>query len=141
MKAFDSQVERHINIFNETTLASILNIMPLLIFILNSERKIVYHNNIFKHFFGSNRDFNGLYPGEAMGCANAINLAGGCGKAEACECCTTSQKIERAIKDTPKSHSEALRILNYEQAGNECQIRKEDGEQLELRVRVRRLEI
>jgi signal transduction histidine kinase len=77
-----------------------LDRMPLMVFLANRCRQIVYSNPSFtKVIVPSARDrFVGLRPGEALGCVYAGRMEAGCGCSEYCRHCGAAQAILKSLQ-------------------------------------------
>jgi len=72
--------------------SGVLNLVPEALFIVNSERQIVYANNIACQLLesGSYNSIYGLRPGELLDCAHASESQGGCGTTKFCSACSAN---------------------------------------------------
>ncbi len=111
------------NIETGTDTLSVLDAVPDLILILNSNRQAVYANKAAINYIGqrTGRPVYGLRPGEAIGCVHAFETGSGCGTSHFCSTCGAVNSILQSIKGT----------ANME----ECRITETiTGEPLDLRV-------
>ena len=122
-KPVDKNLMHQKDIFKEMPQISLmLNAVPDIVIVLNSERKIVFANKSLADLVGSdNVDYLlGLLPGEALNCAHAFD-GKKCGTTEFCSTCGANNAIM-------SSQNGAADI-------QECRIiQKETNEALDLRV-------
>ena len=71
--------------------------LPLAVFILNDQRQIIWLNKTARKAVHVDQAF-GLRPGEALGCANAQVMPGGCGTSTLCTFCGAPSAITRAME-------------------------------------------
>lgn len=100
-----------------------LALVPLAVTILNDTRQIVYANMRFVRMVGvqDTGEILGMRLGEALGCAHAVELPGGCGTTRFCQYCGAAKAIVKGLEGehatqecsidrlTP-SHLEALNL-------------------------------
>ena len=94
------------SVCSNQTLLSVLESVPGMAFVLNSERQIVCANRTTLEFLQlkSPDEIRGKRIGELVGCMHAIGAPNGCGTAEACAVCgagtaiVESQQINGSIK-------------------------------------------
>lgn len=103
-------------------LKQVLDAVPDIFLIVNTQRQIVFANQTLLDFMQLNpEDFvNGLRPGEILRCAHAHAEAGGCGTSEFCRECGAVKAM--------------LAGLSGEKSVQECRILQEDGTALDLQV-------
>lgn len=101
---------------------AILDAVPDIFMALNPERQIVFANRSLLNFACCQEaDLLGLRPGEALGCAHALDRPAGCGTTEFCVTCGAAQAILNSACGLPDVQ--------------ECRItRCEKGEALDFRV-------
>ncbi len=106
-----------------------LDLAPTQIFILNSDRQIVYANKAFRDRVGETaaRSAQGLRYGEAVNCQYAEQNRAGCGTSEFCSMCGATRAILTSQKGTADTQ--------------ECEILQKDGNALDLKVWASPLEI
>lgn len=110
----------------------LLDRMPLMVFLANRCRQIVWCNPPFSRVLApETRDrFIGLRPGEALGCVHAQRMEAGCGCSEYCRHCGAAQAI--------------LKSLRGEEDCRECHILARDGKgihALDMQILSRPLEV
>ncbi len=91
------EIARQKKLFLENPSVAIFEDMPLLVFVLNSSRQIVWENKKVVEMLGGASGI-GLRPGEAFGCIHSSENPVGCGGASLCRFC-----------GAPKAFLEALR--------------------------------
>ncbi len=91
----------------------IMNAMPCLSVILNSNRQIIYANEALTSLLGLDGMLEtlGLRPGELVSCIHSCVMPGGCGTAEACRNCGAVNTILKCLK-THKSEAGECRITS-----------------------------
>jgi signal transduction histidine kinase len=103
-------------------LVAMLDGMPQIVLVLNSNRQIVFANRALLEYL--KRPLSGVLgsrPGEALDCVHATDEEWGCGTSEFCRMCGAAQAV--------------LQGLNGENATQECRItRRCSHESLDLRV-------
>lgn len=101
----------------------LLNMLPELSMILNSDRQIVFANKAILDFLKIQdaSQILGLRPGEALNCIHAENDSGGCGTTDFCRMCGAVN----AILETQATHFEDNR---------ECEISTSKGTAYNLRI-------
>lgn len=100
----------------------LLDMLPEMILLLNSNRQIVHANTLFLQVMGlaQEEDLLGMRPGEALGCLHAHESLGGCGTTESCRHCGAVRAVMEA--------------LDGRSSCRECVIDSSRGCQLNLRV-------
>lgn len=78
---------------------SILDELPLQVYVVNGERQIVWLNRQARDSLGAT-DVIGYRPGEALGCVHAGTQPGGCGTSLFCRYCAAPSAILRALGGT-----------------------------------------
>jgi signal transduction histidine kinase len=125
-RASSRDLRRQVGYFSATTMTSrILDAVPSLLMILNSQRQIIYANQaLLTLVAGGTKDLvYGMRPGEVLDCIHARKTAGGCGTAEECSTCGAVLGI--------------LAGLQGEQAVRECRVtRCREGRQESLDLQV-----
>jgi signal transduction histidine kinase len=103
-------------------LVAMLDSMPQIVLVLNSQRQIVFANRALLGYLGCTlRDVLGQRPGEALDCAHSTDEEWGCGTSESCRMCGAAQAV--------------LQGLDGDEAVQECRItRRSSHESLDLRV-------
>ena len=86
---------------------NVLDALPLIVIILNSERRMVYANRATLQMAGKtdSQSLLGLRPGDIMKCTHAGGAENGCGTARHCRICGTL----RAVTDSQISHAQVTR--------------------------------
>jgi PAS domain S-box-containing protein len=83
---------------NEKELREIFNFAPLIMVLVDEDRKVQYANESFKFFFEIVDDFSvGQTAGNAFGCVNRSMSPKGCGNSENCEHCKLKLGIEQTF--------------------------------------------
>lgn len=97
----------------------LLDAVPGLLLILNSQRRIIYANPTLFELAGGGNDCSllGLRPGEALRCVHSERTADGCGGAENCRACGMLDAI--------------LASLDGSREVRECRLSRQRGEQVE----------
>jgi len=74
--------------------------LPVMVFLANSCRQIVYCNPVFAGALAPElrERFVGLRPGEALGCVYARKMEAGCGCSEYCRHCGAAQAILKSLQ-------------------------------------------
>ena len=86
---------------------NVLDALPLIVLILNSERRMVYANQATLNMAGQtdSKGLLGLRPGDIMKCTHAEKAENGCGTATHCRVCGAL----RAVTDSQASHLKVTR--------------------------------
>jgi PAS domain-containing protein len=94
-----------------------LNIIPDVFLILNTNRQIVYANQIVIDMLSlkSPDDIYGLRPGEALHCIHSNITEGGCGTTIFCRYCGAVNAILKSQTDPKNIHIEECRISSGEE--------------------------
>ncbi|MBE2269170.1 MAG: GHKL domain-containing protein [Anaerolinea sp.] len=122
-RASEDQIRRDAELYAQDALASsMLDAIPDIVLVLNSERQIVFANEACRSLLNlSHRDeVLGLRPGEMIGCAHATTTEGGCGTTEFCRTCGAINAV--------------LTSLKGRQSIQECRITLTNGSALDLRA-------
>ncbi|MBN1328144.1 MAG: PAS domain-containing protein [Candidatus Heimdallarchaeota archaeon] len=93
---------------------SILNILPNIIVILNSQRQIVYTNESFNKLIGLT-EFElglGLRPGELLECIHSHDHINGCGTGKECMYCGLVLTILKSQRTATKQEAKANIIVS-----------------------------
>ncbi len=79
----------------------ILNSIPDMLVVLNTNRQIIYGNEAIRKFTGiyNDDDLYGLRIGEALGCSNAGLTPGGCGTSVLCSTCGAVNAILSSLNN------------------------------------------
>ncbi len=103
-------------------LVDMLNSMPQIVLVLNTQRQIVFANRALLEYLDCTLDtMLGQRPGEALDCVHSRDEEWGCGTSEFCRMCGAGQAVVQG--------------LNGEKAVQECRItRRCSHESLDLRV-------
>jgi signal transduction histidine kinase len=101
---------------------ALLDGIPEIVLVLNSQRQIVYANRVLLDYLGCDaKEVLGLRPGEALDCVHATDEEWGCGTTEFCRMCGAARAV--------------LQGLAGEESVQECRItRRCSRESLDLRV-------
>jgi K+-sensing histidine kinase KdpD len=103
---------------SEKHLKNILNNLPNIILILNSNRQIIFGNDAYFHQYNEIAYINklGLRPGELLGCIHSIDEPAGCGTSDSCRYCgavsvvlesqNKGKKVSREARLTSDSNNE-----------------------------------
>lgn len=122
-RADTETLKKQTEVFSEeTSLLSLMNVVPNVVLILNEERQVVYANNRLAQLLGLDgwEMAVGKRPGELFQCIHSDELSGGCGTTEFCKVCG----VVNAILDSEKG-SQIVR---------ECRILTKKKDALDLRV-------
>jgi K+-sensing histidine kinase KdpD len=95
--------------FSESVyIKKLINTLPFVAAILNSQRQIVFSNDIMldKLEIDSIDPILGRRPGEILQCVNASKMEGGCGTSKECRYCGAVMAIMRSCETHDKSISE-----------------------------------
>jgi hypothetical protein len=105
-------------------LIEVLEALPNMVAVLNGERQIVFTNGALREFaLRHGRETLGARPGEALGCANAERMPGGCGCSEQCRSCGIVASVVAAMEGRDTM--------------NEARLSLGDGASLDLEARGR----
>lgn len=101
------------NIKDVDFIGKVLDSLPFIVTILNTNRQIVYSNNVILELLGvtSLDSILGLRPGEAIQCNYSKLEEGGCGTSEHCKVCGAVKSILEC-QQTNKTVSYECRIAN-----------------------------
>ncbi|MBN2068867.1 MAG: PAS domain-containing sensor histidine kinase [Opitutales bacterium] len=107
----------------EADFAAMVNAIPDMTLVLNTERQIVYANSILLEYLNlkSLYDIVGARPGEAFRCMHSHDEQGGCGTSEFCRVCG-------AVNGILESRRKDGVIIK------ECRMTQKDGNSLDLEV-------
>ncbi len=85
----DQIASEHASVGILTTVVSVLDAMPHIVFVLNEYRQAVFANRFFYDTFNVDNanEVLGLRPGEAVDCIHATETIGGCGTTKHCRDC------------------------------------------------------
>ena len=123
-RASDEELHKQAAAFASASplLVQMLDAMPQIVLVLNTERQIVFANRALLTYLNCTlHSVIGLRPGEALDCIHATDEEWGCGTSEFCRMCGAAQAT--------------LQSLNGEEAVQECRIsRRCSHESLDLRV-------
>jgi signal transduction histidine kinase len=108
----------------DQVLCNVLNAVPDIILILNSDRQVIFANKIVNSFLSEEniKLIIGMRPGELLNCEHATETCGGCGTSEFCKTCGAVNAIlnsQKGIADvqecriTQKGGLEALDLRVY----------------------------
>lgn len=121
-----ADLNRQVGYFSNTSLTHhLLDAVPSLLLILNSQRQIVYANKALLDLVANGEEdlVHGMRPGEVLNCIHSSNATGGCGTTEACSTCGAVLAILAGLKG--------------ERAMRECRItRCAEGQQESLDLQV-----
>ncbi len=94
------EIERDNSIItSDTEFAVLLDKIPDVLMMLNSNRQIVYVNSTAAAYLGrADEELLGLKPGEALECKNAYRTGSGCGTSEHCTHCGAVNAIMQSLK-------------------------------------------
>ena len=128
-RATAAEIRRQQSYFQDRLLRRMLDAVPDIVLVLNTQRQIVFTNRPLLNFLGLESDASicGLRPGEALGCVHASQSKYGCGTTEFCSTCGAVRAI--------------LVSLQQQQAVEECRIVQKNGDALDLRVWATPLEL
>jgi len=116
----------------DSPIATLLNLMPEVVLILNRQRQVVFANRAALEYSGAEEleTVLGMRPGELLRCKHSQESEGGCGTTEACRYCGATHAMLESQEG--RSVTEECRITTYKD-GNE--------EALDLRAWARPLEM
>jgi nitrogen-specific signal transduction histidine kinase len=97
----DSQFK---NLASISYLAELVNALPYVVTILNSDRQIVFSNQVLLDSLKVDdfREFLGKRPGEALNCIHSLENDGGCGTSESCRFCGAVNTITASMRENRK---------------------------------------
>ena len=97
-------------ISSQTDIKSLLDSLPYIAALLDSERKIVYANEIFTQFLNVDSIYQilDLLPGEALECKNHMQTEKHCGTTKACTFCGMRLAIEESKRHKGKVTNECI---------------------------------
>lgn len=123
----DTELDRQYGIIASQQIPQLLDTIPIIVMVLNTNRQVVFGNRMFLTTVGAAevRDMIGKRPGEAFGCVHSDLTPGGCGTTEFCVECGAVASV--------------LKGLRGEWNVMECNINRREGqaggpESLDLRV-------
>jgi signal transduction histidine kinase len=116
-RADESTLEKQFrSLMNNSFIQELINTLPYIVTILNSNRQIVFSNNSLIERLNVS-DFSkllGKRPGEALKCIHSRTTDSGCGTSEACRVCAAVNTINKSIEEKRK-------------VVNECRITTDDS--------------
>jgi K+-sensing histidine kinase KdpD len=97
-------IEDNANLLKEEYVSIIINALPEIAAILNTDRQIVFSNDALMNFLGiiDKNGLLGLRPGEAVKCINSALMEAGCGTSENCRYCGAVNAIVESQKTNEK---------------------------------------
>lgn len=99
--------------------ATVLDLLPDLVFVANARRQVVYANSAALQGLGrSQAEVTGARLGELLGCVHATENPGGCGTSKACSVCGAVGTILEAL-DSDRKVSREARVTTQGKAGLE----------------------
>ena len=106
-------VKEYKNFISNDYLKDLLNSLPYIVAILNSEKQIIFSNHVFIDSFkrASIEDILGLRSGEAMRCINYSKEKDGCGSSQNCNFCTTLDAVNKS-REYNKKIAQECRITS-----------------------------
>lgn len=109
-------------ITNHIDIKSILDSLPYIAALLDSERRIVYANEVFTQFLDRDSIYQvlELLPGEALECSNHTKTGKLCGTSRACNYCGMRTAIEDSRNSKGKITSEC--VITRNDSGREISI-------------------
>lgn len=92
--------EQHSRLIHQDYVQNLLNALPDVAAVLNSERQIIFWNDALLKFVGlaDLEDVLGKRPGEILNCVNQTLNIGGCGEAEPCRYCGAYNAIAQCLR-------------------------------------------
>lgn len=115
-------------ILNHLVFKTVIDAMPQNFLILNRNHQAVYGNqSLFKLLNLDETQVLGRRPGEFFNCVNCASHNSSCGNSEACMCCGALDAVIRGIRG--------------EEILQECRIRLENSETLNLNVWVKQIHV
>ncbi|GAB4158597.1 MAG: PAS domain-containing sensor histidine kinase [Planctomycetota bacterium] len=104
----------------ESTVIALLDAIPALVFLLNSDRSIIFANKALCDYFSleDSSTLLGLRPGEVLHCIHALESDYGCGTTEYCRVCGAAKALKCAL--TGRNAKEDCRVLRETEDGFEA---------------------
>lgn len=101
------------SLMTNTYLSELVNALPYVVTILNSNRQIVFSNLALARSLKVSdlRELLGKRPGEALNCIHSRTMEEGCGTSESCRVCGAVSAITTSIKEKRKVVNEC-RIIS-----------------------------
>ncbi|RPI02477.1 MAG: histidine kinase, partial [Calditrichaeota bacterium] len=99
-KSSATELEQDLQLFNRPSpILAILDAVPMMIMVLNSNRQLVYCNQAVLRFISAQEPSQllGLRPGEILHCRNCTDAGSGCGTTEFCRHCGAVQSILESL--------------------------------------------
>jgi len=92
------------SLVSNSYLAELINALPYIVTILNSDRQIIFSNQALVDALKINdfKEFLGKRTGEALHCVHSKTMEGGCGTSENCKFCGAVGAITLSMKDNRK---------------------------------------
>lgn len=93
-------IKQHKKIAESEFLDSVLTKIPFVFLILNTDRQIIYSNELLMQALGYDKiaDVMGLRPGEMFHCIHSKEEKGGCGTSKSCRYCGAVQAVIESQK-------------------------------------------
>jgi PAS domain-containing protein len=101
--------ERVEPIVDSSTLAAALDNLPMLVFLVDDDVRILHANRAAAQLGEQGRDLLLRRAGDALGCLNAIEAPGGCGTGARCRSCPIRTSVREAM-ETGKLLRERVRF-------------------------------
>ena len=114
-KANDQQLKSDFDLLSGTEwMNSLINSLPEIVAILNTERQIIFGNDVLLKLLGieNKEEILGLRPGEALSCVNAKTMNAGCGTSEKCRYCGAVNSILESQQQNKKVTKECRITTN-----------------------------
>ncbi|MCE5329506.1 hypothetical protein LLG07_04125 [bacterium] len=103
----------------EREIAAILDSCPMLMILVDRERRIISSNNVLESFSKKTiKEIEGIRVGEALRCVNSIQDQRGCGFSPACKNCSIRNTLEETLT-TGKNHYKVEGHLFYIKNGKQ----------------------
>lgn len=104
----DSITNDNFNLANEEYISMIINALPEIAAILNTDRQIIFSNDALLNFLGiiDKKGLLGMRPGEAVNCINSSLMEAGCGTSEHCRYCGAVNAILESQQTNSKISKE-----------------------------------
>jgi len=105
--------EQFKNLLADSYITELVNALPYVVTILNSNRQIVFSNQVLVQSLkvADLRELLGKRPGEALNCIHSRTIENGCGTYENCKVCGAVNTITASMKENRKVVNEA-RIIS-----------------------------
>jgi signal transduction histidine kinase len=116
-RASTQDLLRQSGLFTDKKITRLLDFVPDIIIILNSDRQAVFGNKALLDMLrvGDYTDIIGLRPGELVKCINSDTTPGGCGTSNFCSYCGAVKAILKSIDDVVPAQDECHLLTRREE--------------------------